>query len=129
MVEHVRVLGWIGIARALVGAVLGAWLIWKGSTLGEMAYGKLPVTREILSFDRGTFTVLGWAFVCLAPVRALQGILALRTRPSARRFGLALAVFDAVNLILFPVSTGFGLYGIVVYRHPDTVGYLEARRG
>jgi hypothetical protein len=48
----------------------------------------------------------------------------VKGRPSACRFGVALAYFDLANLIIFPISTALGLYGFVVYRHPQTISAL-----
>jgi len=128
MLEHVKILGRIGIARALLGVALGSYLIWSAQALDIVAYGLTQVTPDTVQFDRTAFMVIGGLCLAMAPVRCVQAILALKGRPSARLFGMGLAIWDAVNLSLFPVSTALGLYGIVVYHNPETVGYFESRR-
>ena len=122
MVEHVRVLGYLGILRAAGGAALGIYLIWKAVHLNLSDYGS---TGEMLSLDTNAFLVLGWLSIAMACLRVTQGILTLRKTTCARPFGVGLACFDFLNLALFPVSTALGLYGFVVFRHPETVAYFE----
>ena len=127
MSDHLKVLAKIGIARAVIGLALGAFLIWKAATFEAMDYGEAPPTVEIQQLDRTVIRILGIGCLVLAPVRALQAMLVLRERRQGRVLGKALALWDMVNLLLFPVSTALGLYGFVVYRHPDTVGFFESR--
>lgn len=129
MAEHVRVLGIIGLVRAVLGAALGGFLIWKTVHLDAKAYEGMAVTQEEIRFDTVAFSIMAVALLTLALLWALQGILAVRDKPSSRRLGLALAIVDIVNLVFFPISTALGLYGLTVYRHPSTVDYLESRRG
>ncbi len=124
MLEHVRVLGSLGIVRAAFGAALGIYLIWKAAHLDLSDYGS---TAQMLDFDSKVFLVLGCFSVVMACVRLIQGILTLKKAACARPFGVGLACFDFLNLTLFPVSTALGLYGFVVFRHPETVAYFEGQ--
>jgi len=38
---------------------------------------------------------------------------------------VALAIIDLINLTLFPVTTACGTYGLLVYRHPDSLDFFE----
>jgi hypothetical protein len=115
MLEHVKVLGWVGIIRALLGACLGGFFIFKSTRLS------LSATPEWLDPTPGLLQLLGGLCVALAMLRLAQGIGALRVWTWARAAGLILGAFDLSNLLLFPVSTALGLYALVVYRHPETV--------
>lgn len=127
MADHVIVLGILGIVRALLGFALGAWLIAVAADLSPQRYDDYSLKAEVVEFDRTAFRAVGAAALVLAPLRALQGILALRRKRLACFGGLALACVDLANLALFPISTALGLYGLVVYRHPTTAEYLGCR--
>ena len=128
MADHVRTLAYIGFIRAALGLGIGAYLIFKASALNVVHYGLTPVTEELFDLDRTSFYVIGIVWVGLALLRVIQAIQAFRGKPSARVFGLGLAIWDIVNLPLLPVSTALGLYGLVVYRHPDTMVFFESHR-
>jgi hypothetical protein len=36
-----------------------------------------------------------------------------------------LAILDIIDLALFPISTALGLYGLVVYRHPEVAAQFS----
>ena len=127
MLEHLRVFAYIGLVRAAIGVPLGIVLIWKAKYLNLLAYGSTQVTQDVVDFDCTAFQVLGWLCIAFAVARAVQGILALRGKAAALPLGKGLAIFDIVNLVLFPISTAFGLYGTVIYKHPDTVDFLTSR--
>lgn len=138
MLEHVKVLGILGIVRSLLAAAFGLALLLKAPSVSLFDYGKnrfeleSPIYDEqdgaILSFDKTAFLVVGVVCVALALARLTQGVGALFCRRWARRFGLGLACFDIFNLPLFPLSTALGLYALVVYRKEETVERFEARR-
>lgn len=128
MAEHVVVLGILGIARSVLGLVLGVWLILVARDLGPESYETVRPSAETVEFDRAAFRTIAVASLVLAPLRAIQGALALKRKRFARASGLALAAVDLLNLAIFPVSTALGLYGLVVYRHPTTAEYLGCRR-
>jgi hypothetical protein len=124
MVAHVPVLGWLGVFRSLLGAALGAYLIWKSSNLSERDYGA-PVDVQTVALDASVFLGVGVALAAISALRLVQGLLVL-AGPRARWLGVALAVFDMANLVFFPVSTALGVYAFVVYRHPDAVERFRA---
>jgi hypothetical protein len=128
MGEHVKVLGVIGAVRALLGAALATLLLAKAATLVRTDYPDALYSPEVLTFDRIAFTALGGLAAVLAVLRCVQAAgIFLRAR-WAKQQGLALAVFDIANLLLFPVSTALGLYGVVVYRNPGSAGWFAGRR-
>lgn len=128
MAEHVVVLGILGIVRSVLGLALGAWLILAARDLSPESYEAVRPSAETVEFDRAAFLAIAAASWLLAPLRALQGALALKRKRFARPSGLALAAVDLLDLALFPVSTALGLYALVVYRHPTTAEYLGCRR-
>ncbi|HVR74366.1 MAG TPA: hypothetical protein VMT52_08540 [Planctomycetota bacterium] len=124
MVEHVIALGWINLVRAILGLAFGGILLWRAQwPLESMVYG----SDENLSFDRYAFLVVGTLTIVIAHLRAAQSIGSFLLRRWGRVLGLALALFDIANLLLFPLSTALGLYGLVVYRHPDTLDHFRSR--
>jgi uncharacterized membrane protein (DUF2068 family) len=138
MSEHVRVLGIIGIVRAVFGLALGILLLMKATRLALPDYdadrGALQGyhadehDEADLAFDRVAFCAVGGVCLAFAVMRLVQGIGALITARWARSRGLGLAVFDVINLALFPLSTALGLYGLVVYRHPETAERFRAKQ-
>lgn len=128
MAEHVRVLGIVGIVRAVAGVALGIWLILAAGHLDASDYGIPRPSPETVLFDQGALYIVGRVCLALAPLQGVQGLLALLRKSLARPLGKALAVLDLVNLFFFPVSTALGLYGLVVYSHPDAADYLGCRR-
>lgn len=128
MGEHVRALGIIGIVRSAIALTFGLWLLAKAQSLEPSDYGIPLPSMETLLADQLTFRIVGIAMLVLAPVWAVQAILALTRKPLARRFGTGIALFDLVNLVFFPLSTALGLYGLVVYHHPDTALHLRDLR-
>lgn len=128
MDEHVKVLGWLGVARSVLALALALLLLVKSENLGQSSYGFPRVSVETVEFDQLAFRWVGGLCFFFSVLRVIQGALALLGRSWARRFGLALAMFDLVNLALFPVSTALGLYGLVVYRHPDTLDHFAGKR-
>jgi hypothetical protein len=129
MVEHIKRLAWIGILRSVLSVALGLLLLVKADRLKQSAYGYTQVTVETVAFDKLAFRCVGVLCLFLASLRMVQAAAALVGQSWARTFGLALAIFDILNLCLFPISTTLGLYGLVVYRHADTLDYFEKRRG
>jgi hypothetical protein len=127
MAEHVRMLVKIGILRALVGIALGPILIHKSRTLTRESYGSTWVAPDVQAFDAAVLLGVGALLLAGGIARLIQAAGASRSRPWARRLGLALGVFDIANLAFFPVAMALGLYAVVVYRHPDTLDRFEPR--
>jgi hypothetical protein len=135
MLEHVKILSAIGVVRALLGAALGVVLLVKAGNLRTPDYlprrelSRAPTAEETetMRFDEVVFRVGGAACLLIAIARLTQGIGAFCAAAWARRGGLALAAFDIANLTLFPLSTALGLYGLVVFRHPEAVEWFRRR--
>ena len=129
MLEHVRVIGVIGLVRGLVGALLGGTLLFKGHRLTLADYRDYDMLAETVkalrSFDESAFVILGWLCLFMALLRTVQAIAAFWRAWWARPLGLGLAVFDILNLVLFPVSTALGLYALVVYRSPAIAAHFK----
>lgn len=130
MLDHIRNLGWLGILRAALAAAFGVVLLVKAMRLELRDYESSRFHLDAgaglarhagdLAFDRVAFSAVGLASLLLAVLRSAQGVGALKGRAWARPFGVGLAGFDIVNLALFPLSTTLGLYGLVVWRHPES---------
>lgn len=130
MLEHIRVLSGLGLLRALVAVVFGLVLLVKAQRLELRDYESSRFTFEApaaparhladLEFDRVAFSLVGAVSLIIALLRTVQGVGALKGSSWARRAGVGLAGFDIVNLTLFPLSTTLGLYGLVVWCHPES---------
>ena len=116
MPDHLKVASWLGIARFVIGLALGGFLWWKVQIRG------LPPGYDT---DGRVFLWLAGVCFTLAILRLLLAVGALRCWSWTRRLGLGLAVFDAANLVFFPVSTALGLQGFVAYRHSETLHYFR----
>lgn len=120
--EHLKVVGILGVVRAVLGLCLGAFLLWKSGRIAREDYLQNhfelapPVFNEedetTLRFDRWAFQVGGVAFLALAGTRLVQGAALLTSRVWALPLGLGLAGVDLVNLAFFPLSTALGLYAL-----------------
>jgi hypothetical protein len=125
MVEHIRFLAAIALVRGGLGIAAGVLLLVKAFRLEPRFYYPTMVSNDVIAFDAAAFRIGGCVLLVLSAAFLVQGAGALLTRPWARRLGFALAAIDLVNLILFPLSTALGLYGLVVYRHPDVRDWFE----
>lgn len=125
MSDHLKVLSLLGFLRAGAGLILGSYLLWKAANLGFADYEGTPLTADIEWLDRTAFRALGIACLTLAPIRAAQAALVLLGHTLGRVMGVWLALFDMVNLMIFPISTALGIYGFVVYRSHGAVLFFE----
>ncbi len=120
MPDRLKLACWLGSVRSIVGVLLASFLVYK------LFFAEKPVP-EVFASDRRLFLVLAIVLAVLALLRltiVVGSVLSLRW---VRRLGLGLAIFDCANLILFPLSTAFGLHGLVVFRHADTVHFFGSR--
>jgi hypothetical protein len=136
MIAHLRALSLIQLVRFAVGMALGIALIWSSNP------DNIPLERHprLEPHDLMFFRVAGWVLVGMALLRGTHGLQVLlsiflsrwglgsRSRKWGgflRRLGLALAVVDLVDLTAFPITTGCGAYGFLIYRHPDIRDFFE----
>jgi hypothetical protein len=129
MIEHLRALGFVSLLRALVELGLGAYLIlvvvnWEVTAPNWPTW---PPARhadaEPLGGDRTAFLAFGAVLPFFCAVRSAQALCALTGRRWARRAGIVLAVLDLAT----PITLPFALWGLVVYRHPETRDYFARR--
>jgi len=112
--------------RPLGRFLLLAWaLLWVGAG-GTVLYGIVRLSW-ILNASPGDRLLLYeamavWGLLSLVMVAYL--FVRFRGR-TIRRFGMALAVVDLVNLAAFPINFPCGVYGLLVNRHPDTRDFFE----
>ena len=134
MVSHILTLGIIQSVRSLAGLAMGIFLLWQGM-------GHIPAERvsRLEPGDRTVFVALGAGWAALSLLRGGQGASTLvlvaaarRRRPApahigrfVRRLGIAVALIDVIDLTGFPVTTGCGTYGLLVYRHPEALDFFE----
>jgi hypothetical protein len=128
MVEHVRRIGMVSLARAILELVLGAYLLLVATRWGGEGWPVWWPTyhhgAKPLSGDRAAFYAGGALLVVFALLRSIQAVLSLRVRDWGRRVGLWLAIFDFAT----PVTLPLAFWSLVVYRHPDTRDYFRRRR-
>ena len=114
MGTHVKVLGALQIAMGAIGlsAALGLVLVFGGAAGGVNAHGD-PV-----------FQATGLAFIALVTFLAIIslpniviGIGLIRLRPWARIAGMVICV---LSLMMIPVGTVVGIYGLWVLFKRDT---------
>jgi hypothetical protein len=127
MVEHIPLLAAIALVRGALGIAAGVLLLVKAFGLDPRLYHPARVAEELIAFDSWAFCIGGGILLLTSAAFVIQGVGALMSCGWSRRLGLALAVIDLANLVLFPLSTALGLYGLVVYRHPDVRDWFERR--
>ena len=134
MIAHLRALSVIQSIRCVVGLGIGVFLIWRSYNFPSERLLRLE------PWDRTFFLVAGLVFVSLAVLRGIQGVWtlisirrsrrgrspgSLKSRAMLRRLGIILAIVDVIDLVGFPLTTGCGTYGILIYRHPDVRDLFE----
>ena len=145
MPPHVVVLAFINSLRGLCGLVLGGLLVYF-SDRARYPSGRLfdvaSMKPRYIEGDFQAFLVVGVVFMLLAILRLVQGSITIaewrrasrsvrRERGKlgafSRRLGLGLSVLDLIDLTFFPVTTACGLYGLLVYRSPDSIEFFEGK--
>ena len=136
MTSHVLVLAILNLVRGL-GGIAAAGLFYYCSD-GV----RLPRLRSerMEDGDPLAFQVVAVVLLTIAVLRLLQGAASLfevwwarrsvgRTVGGqlSRRVGLGLSILDLVDLTVFPLTTACGLYGLLVYRHADTIDFYGGR--
>lgn len=114
--EHARLLAWLGLVRTLLAAGVGGWLLHRAGRIIPEFRGQYAV--ETLLGDQLRFRVVAGVLFALAALWLAQALGMLLRAAWSRPFGLVVAVLDLLNVPLFPLSTAWGLYGIVVHAHP-----------
>jgi hypothetical protein len=56
-------------------------------------------------------------------IRCAQALFSLRAVEWGRRLGLILACVDFVTPVTLPIA----LWGLIIYRHPDTRDYFQRK--
>lgn len=150
MLSHIRFLSLLNVLRAL-GAVLVALVFLHGSDPDNIPRTKQPPNFALSRYDylepgdTTAFLAVGLGLAAVAAVRFAHGcytLVAVRRlrrgkpreglfRPTllvrSKQVGVALAILDLLDLTFFPVTTACGLYGLVIFRHPDTIDFYEER--
>ena len=145
MPPHIIVLATINAFRAACGLAFGLILVRFSDETSYPAGRLLDLETARPRFEPADFTaflVVGIVILTIAVLRGFQGLTTFvemrrarrggerrRGRMSvlSRRLGFGLSVLDLVDVTLFPITTACGLYGLLVYRHPDTVDFYEGR--
>ena len=131
MRSHIVTLTLVNLLRASAGAALGGFLIYRGFSI--------PFDRiaQLEPWDRPLFLALGTVWALLALARGLQAVatLAIARREAGglaagrgravRRLGVWLSTIDLCDPLPFPITTGCGMYGLLVFRHPDALDFFE----
>ncbi len=137
MISHIVTLALINIARAIAGFALGVLLLYSSDASGYDG----ERAKRIVEGDLTAFLVIGCVVIAVSCLRLVQGgasvLDVFRSRRArggrpprsqlSRRLGLGLSILDLVNIVLFPLSTACGVYGLIVCRHPDTIDFYEGR--
>ncbi len=144
MFSHLIVFSIISIVRGLGGLLLAGWLIYF-SMRGNIPF---PRQQSLKAGDLMAFLAIGYLVGALAVVRLSHGLsilwLAARSRrhqkggkgegaikklfQTVRRVGLGLSIVDLFDLTLFPITTGCGLYGILVCRNAGILDLTEGKK-
>ena len=127
---HVPIVGWLFIARSVLGLVGGliafALIMGTGVFLGDLgtairdpeAVRVLPIVASFLAL---VATVVGALVVGLAIPGLIAGIGLLARKSWARVLGVIVSVF---GLLSFPFGTLVGIYAIFVLAQDAAVGYF-----
>ncbi len=127
---HVKVLGGIfavthalGVVGAAVWLVLAGLIATAGSTAGG-AHGDPSLAGAGLIIG-GIIGIFPLIFLLSALAGLLSGIGLLQIKPWSRRLCIILSILE---LIVFPVGTALGVYGLIVMFNEETVAMFNANR-
>jgi hypothetical protein len=125
MLEHLRVFIIVSLARSVLETVSGIYLarlvdLWQP---GRGAFGLFLLRGEPEAGDREILRLFSVLLLALAALRFVQALGALFAAAWSRRAGILLAAVDFV----LPLTLPFALWGLVVYRHPDTKDRFRRR--
>jgi hypothetical protein len=144
MVPHLCCLAIIHAVRGLAGLGFAVVFLYY-SNADNIPSDPIDLTmsrfHNLEPGDPVAFLVVGCVLVVLQLVRLSFSFATIRALVESReaspggrrayrfvrRFGLAIAVVDLVDLTLFPLTTACGLYGWLVFRHSDTRDLLEGK--
>lgn len=136
MASHVLVLAILNIARGFSGIAVAALFYYCSDGV------RLPRVRQARMEDGDplAFQIVAVVLLTIAVLRLLQGFASLAEVWRARRnrgrtaggqlsrwVGIGLSVLDLIDLTAFPLSTACGVYGLLVYRHADTIDFYSGR--
>jgi hypothetical protein len=105
METNVKILGWLHIALGIIGAIIGAVVLFI--LLGT---GLITGDREAMSILAIVGTVVAIAMSIISLPGIITGVGLINTRPWARVFAL---VFALLNVLNFPLGTILALYTFV----------------
>jgi hypothetical protein len=105
METNIKVLGWLHIVLGIIGAIIGALVLFI--LLGT---GLISGDREAMSIlvIVGTFVAMIMSIISLPGI--ITGVGLINMRPWARVFALVLAL---LNLLNFPLGTILAIYTFV----------------
>ena len=105
METNVKILGWLHIVLGIIGAIIGAVVLFI--LLGT---GLITGDREAMSILAivGTLVAMVMSIVSLPAI--ITGVGLINTRPWARVFALILALLNVLN---FPLGTILAIYTFV----------------
>ena len=118
METNVRLLGWLHIALGILGAIIGAFVLFV--LLGT---GMITGDREAMSILALVGTLIAVIFSIISLPAIITGVGLINFRPWARVFALILAL---LNLLNFPFGTILAIYTFVSLLNKDTAEFFAS---
>ena len=112
METNVKILGWLHIVLGIVGAIIGALVLFI--LLGT---GMITGDREAMSILALVGTVVAVVMSIISLPAIIVGVGLINLRPWARVFALILALLNILN---FPLGTILAIYTFVSLLSSDT---------
>lgn len=112
METNVKILGWLHIVMGIIGAIIGALVLFI--LLGT---GLITGDREAMSILVVVGTIIAMVFSIISLPGIITGVGLINFRPWARVFALILSL---VNVLNFPLGTILAIYTFVSLLNKDT---------
>jgi hypothetical protein len=123
MVHHLVPFGVASLGRVVAEVLLGGLLLLVARNWDSGGWFSIHPGAKPVPGDREAFYALGALLVAVAVIRCVQAICSLKTMEWGRRLGMILACVDFVT----PVTMPFAIWGLIIYRHPDTRDYFQRK--
>ena len=140
MISHILTSAFLNLVRALGSVALATLFLYYSNRSAIPGQDRQDSASD---GDLMAFQIIGIGLLIFAMVRGWLGIYTLFKVWSAkhsqngikstlslkisRKLGFGLSILDLLNLVIYPISSTCGIYGLLVYRHPDTVDFYEGK--
>lgn len=122
MATHVKVVAVLNIIGGILAAIAAVFLLF---VFGVGTVATQDTTDEgtpewVPGVVASLGIILTILFAIVAIVCIAAGVMLLNRKRSGKTFGIIASILHIINIGGFPISTGIGIYGLVILLNKDT---------